>query len=530
MFAVIHIPDFELQAALRLEPELRSRPVALMDDAPVKAAVLQLTEAARQEGVCRGQTSPQAMARCGELVIKTRSRAREETVTAMLLQCAYGFSPAIEATAPGVCTLDLKGIPAAGDSEKEHLDTVTKRRTPLPSPLPTSWGEGIECRNAVAASRCDHLENWGKNILDALEQLQLYGQIGIAETPHLAWLAAKQARPFLIAWEPGPFVASLPIEALEPPENILEILEMWGVRTVGAFLALGKENLAERLGPEAVELFDLASSPRIRPLNRVVPAETFEETMDFEQPVESLEPLLFILRRFVEQLARRLEMLYLVAADLNLRLGLASGETYERLFVIPAPTRDGETLFRALQTHLENVRTESPISSLRLGAKPGRPANYQFGLFNAALRDPTQFHQTLARLTALLGTERVGTPRLKETHKPDDFRMDLEGITTPRDQEPGAAQNPAPSMGLALRRFRPPLPATVEMRAAQPAALRSAAFTGPIAAVRGPWRLSGHWWENATWARDEWDVQTRHGELLRLARLEDQWLVDGIFD
>ena len=227
MFAVIHIPDFKLQAALRLEPELRSRPVALLDDAPAKAAVLQLNEPARQAGVCQGQTSTQAMARCRDVVIKTRSRAQEETVTAMLLQCAYGFSPAIEATAEGVCTLDLKGLPAACDPE-----------------------------------------NWARNILDALEQLQLRAQIGVAETPHLAWLAAKEGRPFLLAQNAEPFVAALPLEVLEPPADILEILEMWGIRTIGAFLALGKENLAQRLGPEAVELFDMASSRRIRPLNR----------------------------------------------------------------------------------------------------------------------------------------------------------------------------------------------------------------------------------------------------------------------
>jgi protein ImuB len=486
MVAVIHIPDFALQAALRPEPELLSRPVALLDDAPGKAAVLQMTAAAREAGVCRGQTSTQAKARCGNVIIKSRSRAAEETATAMLLQCAYGASPAIESTAEGVCTLDLKGLPAADES-------------------------------------------WAINILDALAQLRLRAQIGIAETPRLAWMAAKEARPFLFVQEAEAFVAALPLNALEPPANILEILEMWGIRTVGSFLALGKENLAQRLGPEAVELFELATSRRVRPLNRVVPAETFDEAMDFEPPVESLEPLLFVLRRFVEQLSRRLEMLYLVAADLHLRLGLASGQTYERLFVIPAPTREVETLFRALQTHLENVRTDSPISALRLGARPGRAANYQFGLFNAALRDPTQFHQTLARLTALLGTERVGTPRLEESHRPDAFRMDLEGITTPRDDEP-AAQNQEPPLGLALRRFRPALPAAVETRAEKPALLRSAAFTGPIADVRGPWRTSGHWWDRAAWGRDEWDVQTRRGELLRLARLEDQWVVEGIFD
>jgi protein ImuB len=490
MFAVIHIPDFELQAALRPEPDLWPRPVALLDSAPAKAAVLQITGPACKAGVCRGQTSTQALARCRDVILKTRSRSQEETAAAALLQCAYGFSPAIEATAPGVCALDLRGLPVAAEDP----------------------------------------EHWAKNILDSLEQLQLWAHIGIAETPHLAWLAAKQARPFLMARDAGPFVAALPLEALEPAAEILEVLEMWGIRTVGDFLAIGKENLAQRLGPEAVDLFDLASSRRVRPLNRVVPEETFEEAMDFEPPVESLEPLLFVLRRFVEQLARRLEMLYLVAADLQLRLGLASGQTYERLFVIPAPTRDVETLFRALQTHLENVRTDSPISSLRLGAKPGRTANYQFGLFNAALRDPTQFHQTLARLTALLGSHRVGTPRLEETHRPDSFRMDLEGITAPRDLEPSAPQNQEPSQGLALRRFRPPLPATVETRQSQPALLRSAAFTGPIAAVRGPWRLSGHWWDREAWARDEWDVQTRRGDLLRLVRQEDQWLIDGIFD
>jgi protein ImuB len=488
MFAVIHIPDFALQAALRLEPELNSLPVALLDDAPGKATVLQMTGPAREAGVCRGQTSTQAKARCGEVVNKTRSRAAEETATAMLLQCAYGFSPGIESTAEGVCTLDLQGLPTDGEPEK-----------------------------------------WAKNILDALEHLRMRAQIGIAETPRLAWMAAKQARPFLFAQDAESFVAALPLESLEPAPNILEILEMWGVRTVGAFLALGKDNIAQRLGPDAVELFELASSRRVRPINRIIPAETFEEAMDFEPPVESLEPLLFVLRRFIEQLALRLEMLCLVASDLHLRLGLASGETYERLFVIPAPSRDVETLFRALQTHLETVRTDSPILSLRLGARPGRTANYQFGLFNTVLRDPTQFHQTLARLTALLGAERVGRPRLEESHRPDAFGMDLEGITTPRDDEP-AAQNQEPSLGLALRRFRPPLPATVEMRAAQPALLRSTAFTGPIAAVRGPWRLSGHWWDSQSWDRDEWDVQTGHGELLRLARQEDHWVVDGIFD
>jgi len=489
MFAVIHIPDFQLQAALRLEPELRSRPAALLDGPPARAVVLQLTEPARQAGVCRGLTSTQAMARCRDLALLSRSPAQEQTAASLLLQCAFCFSPAIEATADGVCTMDLKGLPLA-----------------------------------------DGLGKWAQNILDALAGLQLQGQIGAAQSPHLAWLAARRARPFLAVPNAGQFMAALPLEALDPPAGIGEILQTWGVRTVGAFLALGKENLAERLGPAVLELFDLASEPQLRPLRLAIPKQTFEEAMDFQPPVESLEPLLFVLRRFIEQLARRLELVSLVAAELKLQLGLSSGGAYERLFVIPSPTGQVETLFRMLQTHLENVRTDSPICSLRLGAQPGRPAHFQFGLFDPALRDPNQFHESLARLTALLGPSRVGTPLLEETHRPDSFRMDLETVIAPRAGEPAAGRLPDPPTGPALRRFRPPLPATVELRAGQPALLRSPAFTGPIARARGPWRLSGQWWDDRAWVREEWDVQTRDGGLLRLARLKEEWRVEGIFD
>ena len=488
LFAVIHVPDFHLQAALRQEPELSSRPVALLDDPAPKTSVFQATAAARRAGVVAGLTSTQAMARCPGVVLKTRSRPREQAAATMLLQCAYCFSPNIEATADGVCTLDLKGLPVAGQ-----------------------------------------LEPWSHKVLDALAQLQLQAQIGVAQTPLLAWQAARRARPFLFVSDAEEFVAALPLEALEPAGPLLEILQTWGIRTVGAFLALGKENIAARLGPEAAELFDLATCRRARPLNLVVPAAAYEEQVEFEQPVETLEPLLFVLRRLIEQLARRLEMAFLVAAELNLRLGFCSGAASERLFVIPAPTSNVETLFRVLRTYLENARADSPISSLRLAAKPGRPASHQFGLFDAALRDPNQFHETLARLTALLGPDRAGTPRLADSHRPDDFRIEPDALATPRQLE-REEDDGEPPAGPALRRFRPPIPATVEMRSGRPALLRSAAFTGPIARARGPWRLSGQWWDDRAWERDEWDVQTRDGALFRLVRQKEDWFVDGLFD
>jgi protein ImuB len=331
------------------------------------------------------------------------------------------------------------------------------------------------------------------------------------------------------------FISALPIEHLESSAEISEILEKWGIRTVGAFLALGKDKIAERLGPESVDLFDLASSRQARPLRLVAPAETFEEAIEFEKPIEMLEPLLFILRRFIEQLALRLGAIYLVAREIELQLGLCSGETYRKLFNIPAPTRDAEMLFRTLHTHLENARTDSPIHWLRLSFKPCRPRQDQFSLFEAALRDPHQFHETLARLGALLGSGRAGTPRLEDTHRPDSVHIDPAALCQGQAQPDigGLAAHcngQDRSQGLALRRFRPPVAATVELRNNKPVLLNCPLFTGAIVQSRGPWRLSGNWWDNQAWARQEWDVQTRDGALYRLVQQDEQWVVEGMMD
>src|SRR5204863_1037666 len=140
-----------------------------------------------------------------------------------------------------------------------------------------------------------------------------------------------------------------------------------------------------------------------------------------------------MLRRFLEQLALRLSAIYLVAQELTLRISFSNSrqvrhgtgkQNYERVFKIPQPTNDVDLLFRMLQTHLENFTSEHPIVSVALTAQPTRPASQQFGLFETALRNPQQLYETLARLSALLGSGRVGTPIKEETHRPDAFRME----------------------------------------------------------------------------------------------------------
>ena len=475
MFAVIYIPDFALQAVLRHEPQLASRPIGLIDANETKAPIFQLTRSAREAGVVEGLTSTQALARCGNILIKARSIAQEQTATEALLQSAYAFSPRIESTAPGICTMDLQGLPVGNAIAKADEETP--------------------------------LQSWAQKLLIVLAQLNFRAQIGIAPTPNIALHAARCARPLLVIEDSTDFISRLSVESLDPIPPVLAILHRWGIKTIGQFIALNKEKIAERLGPAGTELFNRADTQHVRPLDFVVPAEIFSESMDFEVEIESLQPLLFVLNRFLEQLTRRLTLSHFAAQELQLRLKLSSGDTYEHTFAVPSPTANASILLRMLQTHLETVRTESGIVALEFSIKPTRTEAFQFGLFETALRDPNQFSETLARLSALCGNENVGTPVVLDTFRPDAFKMER-----PRFDAVAEQKNPFEPVGLNLRRFRPVFHADVELAHGDPIFLSSLRISTPIENFVGPYRSSGDWWEQEkVWNRDEWDVVTRDG-------------------
>ena len=98
MFATLYLPDFYLQAAMRHHPKLRAQPVALIDPTQKKVAIIELNDAAEQAGVVKGMTPSQALARCLQVVIRTRERAQEKLIGEILLQHAFMLSPFVEAT------------------------------------------------------------------------------------------------------------------------------------------------------------------------------------------------------------------------------------------------------------------------------------------------------------------------------------------------------------------------------------------------------------------------------------------------
>ena len=170
MFAALYLPDFELQAALRHEPQLRERPVALLENEEAKSTILQLTQSAADAGVSQGMTPSQGLARCLSLIIKSRALEQEKIAGEILLSHAAMLAPEIEATAPGVCTV--------------HFSSTKN------------------CRENV------------ERVVRQLAQLELTAQAGLAATPDLSFLAACLARPVLQIDDQKNFLGPLPIETL----------------------------------------------------------------------------------------------------------------------------------------------------------------------------------------------------------------------------------------------------------------------------------------------------------------------------
>src|SRR5579859_5694178 len=272
MFACLYAPDFPVQAALRLEPEekrgiLKQSRVGILDGPATLLRVIATNEAARLAGVEIGMTKLQAES-CGHAVLRRRSLAQEEAAQAALLDCGSEFSPRVESTAPGTVTLDLAGT-----------------------------GKLFGPRQSTA-----------EKIILSAAQFGFDLNIAIASNPNTAFYAALGFHGITIisTGEEAARLGSLPLNVLSLSTEMLQTFESWGISSFKALAKLPPIALVERLGQEGLRLQKLARGETDRLLVPVEPAQDFIESFEFEDPVETLESLTFILNRLLQQLCARL--------------------------------------------------------------------------------------------------------------------------------------------------------------------------------------------------------------------------------
>ena len=367
-----------------------------------------------------------------------------------------------------------------------------------------------------------------------------------------------------------------------PTPEVLAVLSRWGIRTLGQLAALPAVELSERVGQEGLAWQCLARGDDAGPLVPTQEDDPFEATAELEWPIEGLEPLSFVLGGLLDPLCQRLERRDRGAAVLHLHLRLVTKDTHTRSLQLPAPMRDAKVLRTLLLLDLESHQAPAGVDrvTVTIEATPGRIV--QESLLTRALPAPEQVSTLLARLGALMGDTRCGSPVLVDTHRPGAFAMTPfrvpESPVTPRarhaavapflltpnpqsllsrrnpteleDRSRAKAEIPLVPPAACLRRFRLPIPARVLIEHNRPIVVktdRPGLSGGRVHACAGPWRTSGEWWKTSTtqgasglealrglagWNRDEWDVSLGDGGLYRIFedRESGRWFIEATVD
>jgi protein ImuB len=493
-YACIHIADFPAQTLLRLRQNLKSKPIAVIEGSAPHETVCSLNQHARLKGASLGMTRLEAE-EISEIVLLPRSEEAESVANRVVLECAMTFSPRIEEvsdTTTSAFVLDISG---------------TERLFGPPGKV------ALRLRHCLANAGFRASVAISSNF-DTARLKAVFGR-GITVIPRGAEANA---------------LANLPVTSLDVDTDALETFALWGIRTLGQLVELPETELVIRLGSRACAWHNLARGKAAHTFQPIEPSFPLEEFCEFETHVEQMDSLLFIGSRMIDCLAARAGKRALSIASIAVIMRLKGGRLHQLAIRPAVPTTDRKFLLKLLQLEIAAHQPAAAVVALTFRAESGQSNRMQLGLFVPQMPEPSRLDVTLARLKALVGEDRVGSPVLDDTHCPGSFHMNEFSVTR------NVSLTQRARARMALRRMRPPIPIRVVFSGTTPIAFRNGNDRYEIAAAYGPWKTTGCWWSMNSWAIEEWDVlasSNNYGAITCLLVHDinrNQWQLEAMYD
>lgn len=245
--AYLQIPCFGIALARAVEPALRNRPVVLAPLHTQRAAVLEASREAVQEGVRPGISIELARRLCPSLRLIPPDLASMQAAHRAVQRTVLPFAPAWESIGLGALFLDLTGTTRCLGPP---IDTVSRLGRAL------TRQQGLQTVIGLAGSKL-------------VSQL---AATSLTASPHILSIQAGSEQSFLAplpaAWLPGLHHHAQHMRA----SQILQRLEDLNLRTMGAISAVPLTHLQSAFGAAAAWLHDWASgidpSPVRSPANQ----------------------------------------------------------------------------------------------------------------------------------------------------------------------------------------------------------------------------------------------------------------------
>ncbi len=435
--------------------------------------------AAQRVGVSSGQTIAEARALVAGLQVRQITRRQIESALQAVADVAFGFGTTVairlhdDDTNRDTVWVDISGVSALFGGERQLL---------------------VELANGVRA-------------------LGHETRIAVAAGP---WLAQALAR-----WGASRALRELPVVALPlEPERVAWLARV-GVHTWGELAALPREATASRLGARAALTLDLCAGRDRHPLVAYQPPRQLTEERSFEDVLDGLQPLAFVLRGLTSRIAGRLagrgeaaqSLVVTLQHDRSIARLRGVAPSSEWRFELSPPLHRENDLYRLVMSRLERASLGAPTEAVRVTVPliTRAPAR-QLGFLST--RGVDELPVLLAELAADIGTSRVGVLRVVDSLRPEAQsvlgRPVIAGATrkAPRQgrREPasrGAKWPAGAPVGprVPTRLLPRPLPLRVALREGNSLFLGRRAFT--IERIIFERRLDAvEWWSSAPASRD----------------------------
>jgi protein ImuB len=474
---VVWCPDWPLVAA-----GLADSPSAVLRGNRVTAC----SPVARIEGVRRRQRRREAEAACPGLVFAGEDVPRDVRAFEAVVSAVAVFTPRVEVSRPGVCSLPAKGPARYFGGEPSLAAQLVEAVGKIVSAM-----KGPPCR------------------------------IGIADSPFVARLAAQSAGSpgnvlIVPRGEAAAWLADLPVGALGRPD-LADLLNRLGIRRLGEFAVMDEGLVGGRFGAEGVEAHRLARGLDDHALALCDPPPDLTVERQLDSPVDQVDTVAFIAAGIAEELIARLAPHGLACTRLLVEAATEHAEELSRWWRADRPFT-ARAMVDRVRWQLEGWMSSSAdapsagITLVRLTAGEVVPdSGRQLGLFGGPAEASQRVERGIARIQGLLGHAAVGTAVLAGGRGPAEQAC-LVPWGDPRDEPaearhpwPGRVPSPAPAIVYVdpvavelLSAAGDPIGVTGRGHcSAAPGQVRRlpAGRSAEVVGWAGPWPADERWWD-----------------------------------
>jgi protein ImuB len=484
--------------------------------------VVACSRAAGADGVRAGQRRREAESFSPGIVFVKEDPARDVRAFEPVVKAVSYFSPYVEVTRPGLCSISARG-PSRYFGGEERLCVL----------LTAAASEAVESIAGEEAPRCS---------------------TGVADTPFAARLAARASAHVPPGRTPE-WLSGFPVEVL-PARAVVELLVRLGIRHLGQFAVMEEATVSDRFGLEGVRAHRLARGVDGDRLLLSEPPPDLSVQLELDEPVEQVETASFLAAGLADELVSRLVGHGLACTRLLVEASTEHGEELSRLWGSDRPFTARAMVDRLrwqlegwlspLETGRANLPTAG-ITLIRLAAcEVSRDSGRQLGFCGDRSEGGEALQRAAARVQGLLGHESIGTAVIIGGRTFSDQvrfvpwgepRGEVVGAGSPW---PGRIPPPAPSVVYrepSLVSLRDPNGQPVEVSGrGQLSGRPSILFSSPgrqrkVTGWAGPWPVEERWWDPSLHRRQaRMQVELEDGSAHVLALERGRWAVEASFD